>query len=1186
MLKLEKIELIGFKSFSGRTEVLFPDGITAVVGPNGCGKSNIGDAISWVLGEQSAKSLRGDKMEDVIFNGSQNLKPMGMAEVSLRLVHDNGASGDGQDEIILTRRLFRSGESEYVLNGEKCRLKDISDLLSQSHIGAKTCAVIEQGKVEEIMNARPLERRLIIEEAAGIMGYKGKRRVAEVKLEATKANLLRVQDIVNEVEGQMRSLKRQASRARRFSRLKDTVREKQSILFSRKNRLLITRLSEIDSFLNEIKGKEAGLLSHLGVLEATLERGKQELSQAEENLAKTIEQVHLLDKRINEEESNARNAFDKVIEMESSTTRVLEQRKLYQNKILEMEKSISEKEVEKSNAEQRKQQFQNQIKVYEKDLMKLKEKEALVNQSLEEERERLFKEANILSEMRNSSTINEMERRKLESSFEKKSEEREEEKKNVQEMKESLSLLKERKSKAEQEILILQSQLNDLLKEKDRLDKSLMEKEQDISNLKVLLNSLHEKENIYNSSEVSHEMFDEGIRAILREELTFDIDHSGPVADWIKTEKKYEKAVEGYLIEVLPALCVKSVNDAVNGMRILKEAKAGAGRFLFMTETDPRAQDMEIPEKIRKHEGFLGRLSDKAVITNGIGRKLHLLLNQCILAEDIDSALTFYQWCSYFDYVTPDGEVIRSKEGLAFYNSPEDGNKALLTVKGKLETLRKEIEDVSNEHTKLVKETKESKNEFYEKDNLEKRIREKINELEKGILSLSHDENRLLELIDYGEKKCRIIRDELSVMDEEKNKAKNYLEKNKDAIAIQESEFSKREEEVKRLKQERDHFKEQITKKSKDLSNLYLEYAAPGRKAASLEAELLHLNESMKEMNQRINDSLTEETSGKEKIKSLKSIEEQSRNAVEEMILDKAKAQEAMEQLKNEIASRKDSLIIVEKELKQLRMKVDETRGVLKERELERVEIQGDIKHNSEACYEDLSKRIDELDSQREAHEEINEEALAQEISELKEKIQRIGLINMMAIEEYDKLDERFRFLFHQKKDLTDSIESLKETINKINRTSREKFRQAFQAVREGFNDTFKILFNGGRADLRLEDEIDILESGVEIIAQPPGKKLQNINLLSGGEKALSVIALIFAIFRYRPSSFCLLDEVDSTLDDVNIEKFINMVRGFSDKTQFILITHNKKTMEVANLLYGVTMQEPGVSKLVSLKLN
>lgn len=1186
MLKLEKMELIGFKSFSGRTEVLFPDGITAVVGPNGCGKSNIGDAISWVLGEQSAKSLRGDKMEDVIFNGSEHLRPMGMAEVSIRLIHDNGASADDQKEIILTRRLFRSGESEYILNGEKCRLKDISDLLSQSYIGARTCAVIEQGRVEEIMNARPVERRLIIEEAAGIIGYKGKRKIAEAKLEATKANLLRVQDIVNEVERQMSSLKRQASRARRFSRIKDAIREKQTVLFSRKNRSLLMRLSEIETFLLDLKGQEAEILTQMGVLEATLERGKQELAQAEEDSARAIEQAHGLDRKIHEEESSAKNAAEKVTEMESSIARMLENRSIFQVKISEMENSLSEKKAEKLHVEIEKEQFQSQIKEQENALNELKEKEAQINKELEEERERLFKEAGILSELRNSSKIHDMEKKKLQSSLEKKRREEEEAKKNLHEIKGSLSQLKENTGKAEQELSMLQSQHIALSKEKDLLCKALADKEQNISNLRVLLNSLYEKENIYRSSEASYGMVDAGTKAIMNGEIAFDRAHSGVVADWIKTEEKYEKAVEGYLMNMLAALCLSSVDDAVHGLRILKEAKAGSGKFLFAPAEVQEKQLPEIPQPIRDHESFMGRLSEKVDVKNGIERNLKRSLDQCILARNIDAALMFYQWCPRLNYVTPDGEVIRSREGLAILNSAENGSKSILVVRRELESLGEETGKANAELTNREREVQELKNDFSNKTKEEQKIQENISRLEKDILSLCHEEKRLSEMLAYGEKKCQILQEELSMMEEEKENSANHFEEAVSAVASREEEFSNKEGKVKHLKQEDEHLKEQIALKSKSISTLYSEYAVSNSRAASLETDLHHLKAGLEEMKKRIDDSLMEEISGKEKIKTLKLSENISRKAFEEMMVERNQAQQSSEKLKDEIALRKESLGFQEHEIKQIRLKLDEIRTALKEEELKQAEIRGDIKHNSEACLEELARNVDEVDTQEESHEETDEGVLAQEISELKEKIQSIGPINMMAIEEYNSLEERFQFLSNQKKDLTDSIESLTETIRKINRTSRERFQKAFQEISEGFNETFKILFNGGHADLRLEDETDILESGVEIIAQPAGKKLQNINLLSGGEKALTVIALLFAVFRYRPSPFCLLDEVDSALDDANIEKFINMLRGFSGKTQFILITHNKNTMEVANLLYGVTMEEPGVSKIVSFKLN
>ncbi len=1186
MLRLQKMELIGFKSFSSRTEVLFPEGITAVVGPNGCGKSNIGDAISWVLGEQSAKSLRGDKMEDVIFNGSVQMKPMGMAEVSLRLVHENGASGDGEEEIILTRRLFRSGESEYSVNGERCRLKDIADLLSQTRIGAKTCAVIEQGRVEEIMNARPVERRLIIEEAAGIIGYKGKRKIAEAKLEATQGNLLRVQDIVNEVERQMRSLKRQASRARRYSKLKEAIREKQAILFIKKNEILLSKRLEIEEVLNRLKGEEAERLAQMGVVEATIERGRQELSQGEDDLARMVEQVHDLDKKIHERESNAKNTEEKVIEIESSTTRMLESLQAYQIKISDIERSISEKEKEKSLAIEEKERFQLQIEEHEKELNDIKEKEARINKSLEEEREHLFKEASLLSEIRNRSKMHEMEKKKLEVALEKKRGAVEEEKKNVQAMKESLSGVKAIRMQSDQELSTLRSQQLSLSREREQLHRSITTQEQGLSQIKVRFNSLKEKEDIYKSPEVVQGAIDAGTQAILDGKIAFEREHTGLVADWIKAEGEFEKAVEGYLVEVLPALYVSTIEDAIDGMKKLKDEKAGSGKFMFIPEQNDTDKQAEIPPKIYSHESFMGRLSEKVHFEDGIEKNLKALLDHCIVVQDIDTARIFYHWHPYLNYVTPDGEVIRSKEGLACYVREGRGEGSLLTLKNRLASIKKEIESAEVDLINREKNVQKLKEEVFTKERKQEEIMERINGLEKEMLSLEHDEKRYLEKLAYAEKKSQILQEELSIMKEERKSVMGYFDEAVNSVSAAEEAYSKKEEKIKDLKEECGRLKEQVLKKSKALSSLYEVYAVPSGRAASLETDVMHLKENLKDLKNRVEETRMEESAGRDRIQALKDSNKISEEAIERMVQERIHSQEQSEKLRGEITSRKESLSSQEQEIKQIRMKLDEIRVTLKENEVERTEIRGEIKHNAEVCQEELLRGIEEVEDLVTTSEEINEEEVAQEILELKEKIQRIGPINMMAIEEYDKLEERYQFLSKQRKDLTDSIESLTETIRKINRTSRMKFQEAFQGINEGFDEIFKILFNGGHAELRLEDEKDILESGIEITAQPPGKKLQNMNLLSGGEKALTVIALLFSVFRFQPSPFCLLDEVDSALDDANIGKFINMLKGFSEKTQFILITHNKKTMEVANLLYGVTMEEPGISKIVSLKLN
>jgi chromosome segregation protein len=713
-----------------------------------------------------------------------------------------------------------------------------------------------------------------------------------------------------------------------------------------------------------------------------------------------------------------------------------------------------------------------------------------------------------------------------------------------------------------------------------------MAHEQTLSRLKVCLSSLREKEKLFKSPEAVSGTIEAGIQAILDGKISFEGDHTGLVAEGIKAEAKFEKAVEGYLGEVLPALCVRTVERAIEGMKLLKEEKAGSGKFMFFTEQKNTEKEVEIPPEICGHESFMGKLSDKVRFENGIEKNLKPLLDQCIVVQDIDAARMYYHWHPDLDYVTPEGDVIRSKEGLVRHVREGSREGSLLTLKNKLESIKKEIEKTEADISVQSQKIQELKKELSIKGKKQEEVMEQMRRLEKEMLSLEHEEKRHLEKLAYAEKKGQILQEELTILDEERKSVLNHCEEAKSAAAAAEEAFSGKEEKINHLKEESGSWKEQIAEKSKAMSSIYEQYAVPSGKAASLQTDVMHLKENLKDLKNRVEDTRREESSGQKRIYELRNSKKMSTEAVEGMIQQRTQSQVQLEKLKKEIASRKGSLSTQELEIKQIRMKLDEIRLTLGEREVERTKIQGDIKHNAEACQEELSKEIDEIAEPVAISEEINEQELAQEILDLKENIQRIGPINMMAIEEYNKLEERYQFLSKQRKDLTDSIESLTETIRKINRTSREKFQEAFQGTNEGFDEIFKILFNGGHAELRLEDEKDILESGIEIIAQPPGKKLQNMNLLSGGEKALTVIALLFAVFRFQPSPFCLLDEVDSALDDVNIGKFINMLRSFSDKTQFILITHNKKTMEVANLLYGVTMEEPGISKIVSLKLN
>ncbi|MEW5807135.1 MAG: chromosome segregation protein SMC [Acidobacteriota bacterium] len=1185
MLKLDKMELIGFKSFLGKTQVVFPDGITAVVGPNGCGKSNIGDAISWVLGEQSVKSLRGVKMEDVIFNGCESKKPLGMAEVSLKLVSDNGSVGNGTEEIILTRRLFRSGESEYILNGERCRLKDIRNLLSQIHIGVRTCAVIEQGRVEEIMNARPVERRLLIEEAAGILGYKSKRMLAEMKLEATKANLLRVQDIFAEVERQMNSLRRQASKARRFARLSEEKRRKQSLLFVLRHTNLEAELSGIDSSLLELKVKEAEILAQIGSLEAALEKGKQELSSKESDLSSFVETEHRLDKEMASLEARVRSSEEKIAELESAILRLVRDRESFSSDMAGADAIILEKEKDKRLHEIRRDEVLEKIGAREEELRRSRERESHLNRLIEERREELIRIAQSLAEQRNSMKGFEAGMGKIESTLQRRRKEEDEEARQMKLWTEELASLDAGRRGKEEQLQALRSELESMDSRVEFLREELKGREKLLSEKSLLLQSLQEKERIYLSPDVSMRGIDAGTQAIMQEDGGARVKNSGILADWIRVEDAFEKAIDGYMGELLPALVVRDIRDATEGMKLVKTIKAGSVKFLFGSQLIPKREEIKIPETIVASERFAGRLSDKVRCSDGIREVLEPMLMRCVVVRDIDSAREFFRDHPELDYVTLDGEVIRSGCLAMMRDSTVEGE-GIMARKRKIGSIIKEIEKIGAEQIENERAVESLRSTMDAALNDENDIKEKIRTVEEELLELRHRAMNLSELLAHAAKKCQVLEEEISLVEEERRKLTSYMESGREVLSLKEKELEERENEVRLLKNELEAIRETLSEKGEELSSIHLELAEENKEIAVLDTDLAHLRESRNEAFERVNESHRNEAEWKETISELGEEIVCSGKVLEKLVLERKELCDRIEALRTEISSQKGSLQVMELELKERRSGLDGMRERLKERELLRVGLHSDMTHNAMNCREELGKEIEELASSVVLPSDAVEEILLQEIAELSDHIAKVGPINMMAMKEFDMLEERFKFLSAQKKDLTNSMESLQETIRKINRTSRERFLKAFEAIRQNFNETFKILFRGGKADLKLEEEQDVLESGLEIIAQPPGKRLQSISLMSGGEKALTAIALLFAVFRYQPSPFCLLDEADAALDDLNVERFLNLLKEFSNRTQFILITHNKKTMEIATILYGVTMEEPGISKVVSLKLN
>jgi len=1072
----KRLELLGFKSFCDKTVLNFEPGITAVVGPNGCGKSNIFDSIRWVLGEQSAKSLRGSEMLDVIFNGADNKEPLSMAEVSLAFDNSTRFFNVDHPEVLITRRLFRSGESEYLLNKAVVRLKDILDLLLGTGIGAESYSIIAQGKIDLVLSSRPDDRRMVFDEASGISKYKAQKRETTRKLEETEQNLLRVNDIVIEVKRQIGSLERQANKARRYKEVFEELKLKETDLAIMDKKNFIKQKDEAARQLEDLKKDDLALTEAIIELEARIANRQSELKVLEESLMASRSQI------LNLENSLVRNNEHIVFNQQRITelvenSQVLEgQIEQSKAKLLQDEEKLEKVRFEYANLKQNIEEKQSVLAQKEDEINKLS---ASIKSSLEmiSESKRVILDL----ETRISNTHNEVsEFNSRHQVFLARKKRLEIEKAKVYEEK---VISEEALNKVAQELASTR-ELVDSFKQKIASVKSSLEQEGlNLNGINQEITSL-ENEKL---TLVSHKEF--------LEKLKNKYDDIGESLNAvIYLDKLPKENITGLVVKVQnqPALSDENKDRMAAALPIGGQTAAvGSAAFKISGEAKPIELDTQnISDKIARLEETLGELRSRKV-----------LRQSCI------------------------SELNKMSEGL-------------------------ELELRNHEITLANKESNHAT--ILEQFN-------KIKEEEDVIVMELGDVGREISVI---EQNLTDAQAKLSSLNNEERLRQDSIVQEEDNISLN----SKAREEVLVL----------ITQTKTEIEALNKRFSSD---AATLK--------------------ILDETYAQDKA-SLENIERQISEANERqqgLKLEIIDCQNKINEAGVEIKAKKDSLLEVELKYNEVS---SGTVGVVKKIETDRKQSEQikDRLHDLEMQDKDLdyhystikermlsAYKID-LDLLEELNKELDQQALSAEISELKKKLDSYGTVNLVAIEEYDELKQRYDFLIQQQTDLLTAKESLHQAILKINRTTKQMFIETFEKVKVEFKNYFRLLFNGGDAQLFLVDENDPLESGIEIICRPPGKKLQNVLLLSGGEKSMSAIALIFAIFKVKPSPFCILDEIDAALDEANVDRFSRVLQEFSRTSQFIVITHNKKTIVNANIMYGITMQQSGVSKIVSVKLS
>ncbi len=1185
-MRLKKLEIFGFKSFFDKTTVTFQPGINAVVGPNGCGKSNLADAILWVLGEQSAKNLRGEKMEDVIFNGTEQRKPLGMAEVSLTF-GDIGealsAPYNAYSEITVARRLFRSGESEYLINKTACRLKDIRELLIDTGAGYRAHTIIEQGKVDDLISASPMQRREIVEEAAGIAKYRLRKAEALRKLEATEQNLTRVRDIIGEVKRQINSLDRQARKAEKYQKLKEELKSLE---------LWVGRAEweEWNRTREAVAGEEGVLRetaaaqeNHLSGLDLRREETRLVLTEQEQTLGQLKAQIFEIEGRIQRLEGRIETIRAQRKEWEENASRNREEI----GEIRQTETALREEE---GTLEKEKSEIEREMPAREQRLSEQQEEASRLEEALNREIVQLEKENGVLFERVSHLT---QAKNNLHHIALRKEELLKRKGRGAQELEE----INRKKTEREAESQRLKGRVEEMQRRLSEKQVAQVAAAAQVKEIEFSLKAKSERLSLAKEEGgtlaaqlASREGFYRGLLGPQTESLLHLRGLHGMVADFIDVPTPYERAIEAVLESRLRGIVVEGPAEIRDGIDHLRQAQRGRGTFF---PRQPRVVPQSEPlSNTNPEEGVLGCALDLVAYREGYEALARVLLGGVILVRDLDTAFRRLESIpmsatdATATYATLQGEVIDPSGAVT---GGERGEVGLLEQKREIKGLSDRIASLQEETDRLEEEL------VLEKERLQSTRMEietlsaEIRSIEMQQLHDQKDHTASLGEIDRLQNALQTVlfeqeegeKEESDLLQQEGRERERFAEAQRQKEA-DEAAIARRQEEVEKRRGALESSKEEGVRLKMEVASLKERY----RHLLEKEERLARLKEDLAQRYQekeRFLATLQEKQQGAE------TEEAGARSAIDQTAAEREKRLGVVREKTETHAAILMQLQQIEEEVRQGRGRLDQTQKDLQERALRKVEAQMTQERIRETIFSHYQVEIGEIRPSPPVSEGEGTPDLAQtreRAAALRRNLDEMGPVNLGAIEEYQELENRYQFLTGQENDLTSSMESLREAISKINKTTQSLFTETFYRLNEKFGEVFVSFFGGGKAELVLLDEEHPLESGIEMIAQPPGKKPRSITLLSGGEKALTAISLLFATFLIHPSPFCLLDEIDAPLDEENTRRFTQALSNMAGQTQFIVITHNKRTMEIADVLYGVTMEETGLSRLISVNLN
>ncbi|MEI3606670.1 chromosome segregation protein SMC [Pseudogracilibacillus sp. SE30717A] len=1177
---LKRLETVGFKSFAERIQVEFVSGVTAVVGPNGSGKSNIIDAVRWVLGEQSARSLRGKKMEDIIFQGSDTRNALNFAEVSLVLNNDGEKLPIDFHEVNITRRVYRSGESEFFINKQSCRLKDIVDLFMDTGLGRESFSIIGQGKIDEILSSKAEERRAIFEEAAGVLKYKQRKNQAKFKLTETEDNLDRVEDIIHEIEQQIEPLKKQASVAKEYKAKKADLKKNEIAL-------LVTEIEQLHSkwklLLEEIEKEkllEVEKKTAIQKREAELTEERQKIQQLDNEITSLQNELVVVTEQLEQFEGKRNVLKERFKHLSENKQKLIQEKTLKMERINEIEQHIQQEKTVLAEVNNTIMKATDEIQQIESNLYEgLDEIKEEIEDLKSDYIEHLNKQAVLQSDL---NTI----KRQLETA-ENKTKDESVDYERLQKQEQTLitslhqsetniTSLIDKITVTEKEIEHVKHQVLTSRTTFEEMQKRLYEGNEQIAKIISRKEMLEEMKD-------SFQGFFYGVKEILKaskEDVLTEI--HGAVVDLIDVPTDYMTAIDTILGAQAQYIVVPNDEVARNVIHWLKKENKGRATFLPLESIEARQIPASICTQLDKQQGFIGIASNLVKVEPEFQKVVEHLMGNVILATDLQCANQLARLTNRkFRVVTLEGDVVYPGGSMSG-GAKRKANQSLFTREKEITLLTEKLEQFTKRKESFMKEIDVQ--------------REMIADDEANITTLEAKLKKLKEDLE-GEQarhndiaiKCQSITDELASYRISKEQEKEYtsnlhvnLKEIQQKLETVNNQIKATEQRIEKRTAEEKNIEDNKRNLETRLHELQVKLAELEERKKSVEDRIHNFSNQLSEHR----DELEQIDAQLNELDELEQSENKENDLMQRILLQREKREETTQMIDNKRVERDQKVQLSEDEEREIRqiykLHEDFVRKV-QDKEVQANRLDVSLENHLSLLQTEYTMTYEKAAQQYEKVQDV--QVASQQVKAIKQEIKQLGTVNLGSIEEYERLSERYVFLSEQKQDLVEAKETLYSVIQEMDKEMTSRFTGMFTEIQTAFTDVFKQLFGGGHAELTLTDPDNILETGIEIVARPPGKKLRTLGLLSGGERALTAIALLFAILRARPVPFCILDEVDAALDEANVARFGSYLKTFSKDTQFIVITHRQGTMEEADALYGVTMQESGVSRLVSVKL-